>query len=112
MKEKNDRRSFLKNLTISGLGVTAMPGALLANEGKSELQKDLNSASIQKKDKVQKPGKKRAYNGVYSGEYLKRVAFTIGGMGAGMFCLELFRTCLYGIGRKSFTNRPCLPQLL
>ncbi|MEJ7827632.1 MAG: GH116 family glycosyl hydrolase [Segetibacter sp.] len=88
MKEKNNRRSFLKNLTISGLGVTAMPGALLANAGKSELQKDLNSASIQKKDKLQKPGKKRAYNGVYSGEYLKRVAFPIGGMGAGMFCLE------------------------
>ncbi|MHA4811876.1 GH116 family glycosyl hydrolase [Flavitalea flava] len=29
-----------------------------------------------------------SYNGPYSGEYLQRVAFPIGGMGAGMFCLE------------------------
>src|SRR4030043_603424 len=28
------------------------------------------------------------YNGIYSGEYLNRVAFPIGGIGAGMFCLE------------------------
>jgi uncharacterized protein (DUF608 family) len=30
----------------------------------------------------------RAYNGVYAGEYLSRVAFPLGGMGAGMLCLE------------------------
>lgn len=30
----------------------------------------------------------RAYNGEYSGEYLNRIAFPIGGIGAGMFCLE------------------------
>ncbi len=30
----------------------------------------------------------RVYNGPYTGEYLNRVAFPIGGMGAGMFCLE------------------------
>jgi len=29
-----------------------------------------------------------AYNGSYAGENLKRVAFPIGGIGAGMFCLE------------------------
>jgi len=28
------------------------------------------------------------YNGVYKGAYLQQVAFPIGGMGAGMFCLE------------------------
>ncbi|HVU84546.1 MAG TPA: hypothetical protein VHC50_06885, partial [Puia sp.] len=27
------------------------------------------------------------YNGVYKGAYLKEVAFPIGGIGAGMFCL-------------------------
>ena len=31
---------------------------------------------------------KRAYNGPYFGPYLNRVAFPIGGMGAGMICLE------------------------
>jgi len=32
--------------------------------------------------------KKREFNGVYEGEYMSRVAFPIGGMGAGMFCIE------------------------
>ena len=31
---------------------------------------------------------KRNYNGPYTGHYLNRVAFPIGGMGAGMICLE------------------------
>jgi len=31
---------------------------------------------------------KRAFNGIYEGDYLSRVAFPIGGMGAGMFCVE------------------------
>ena len=29
-----------------------------------------------------------AYNGIYEGEYTNRIAFPIGGMGAGMFCWE------------------------
>ena len=32
--------------------------------------------------------KKRAYNGVYEGAYTSRIAFPIGGIGAGMFCWE------------------------
>ena len=32
--------------------------------------------------------KTRPYNGVYADEYLNRVAFPLGGMGAGMICLE------------------------
>ena len=31
---------------------------------------------------------RRPYNGPYEGETLKRVAFPLGGMGAGMLCLE------------------------
>jgi uncharacterized protein (DUF608 family) len=30
----------------------------------------------------------RQFNGIYSGEYLKRISFPIGGIGAGMFCLD------------------------
>jgi hypothetical protein len=30
----------------------------------------------------------REFNDPYTGRYLDRVAFPIGGMGAGMFCLE------------------------
>jgi len=33
-------------------------------------------------------GGERDYNGPYSGEYLNRVAFPLGGLGAGMVCLE------------------------
>ncbi len=51
MKEKNDRRSFLKNLTISGLGVTAMPEVLLADEGKSAVEKDLDLSAAKKNTK-------------------------------------------------------------
>lgn len=32
--------------------------------------------------------KERAYNSAYSGEHLSRVAFPLGGLGAGMICLE------------------------
>ena len=32
--------------------------------------------------------KKREFNSVYEGEYLNRIAFPIGGLGTGMFCLE------------------------
>ena len=35
-----------------------------------------------------KSGKDREYNGIYKGENLNRIAFPIGGIGAGMFCLE------------------------
>jgi|WetSurMetagenome_2_1015567.scaffolds.fasta_scaffold00004_55 uncharacterized protein (DUF608 family) len=42
------------------------------------------------------------FNGTYSGEYLSRVAFPIGGIGAGMFCLE----GTGAISHMSVRNRP------
>jgi uncharacterized protein (DUF608 family) len=42
------------------------------------------------------------FNGSYSGEYLNRVAFPIGGIGAGMFCLE----GTGAISHMSVRNRP------
>jgi uncharacterized protein (DUF608 family) len=38
--------------------------------------------------KVESMAKKRSYNGPYTGAYLNYVAFPIGGIGAGMVCLE------------------------
>ena len=32
--------------------------------------------------------KRRKYNGPYAGEFLSRVAFPLGGIGAGMLCIE------------------------
>jgi hypothetical protein len=45
---------------------------------------------------------KHEYNGSYSGEYLNRIAFPIGGLGAGMFCLE----GTGAISHMSVRNRP------
>ncbi|WP_207434812.1 GH116 family glycosyl hydrolase [Sabulibacter ruber] len=85
MKEENNRRSFLKNLGVSGLAAVTMPGALLASPTIPEKKNENpTSAEDSKKDVVQR----RNFNESYKGEYLNRVAFPIGGMGAGMFCLE------------------------
>jgi len=43
-----------------------------------------------------------AYNEIYSGEYLSRIAFPVGGIGAGMFCLE----GTGAISHMSVRNRP------
>jgi uncharacterized protein (DUF608 family) len=51
----------------------------------------------------------RIYNGPYQGPYLNRVAFPIGGIGAGMFCLEgtgaISHVSLRGT--LQFFNEPC-----
>lgn len=86
MKEKNNRRSFLRNITIGGLGVTAIPGVLLADNNALLVKNDTNTQESNKIAMDSSGG--RSYNGPYNGDYLKRIAFPIGGMGAGMFCLE------------------------
>jgi hypothetical protein len=45
---------------------------------------------------------KHDFNGSYSGDYLNRIAFPIGGIGAGMFCLE----GTGAISHMSVRNRP------
>jgi uncharacterized protein (DUF608 family) len=52
------------------------------------------------KEVVKKVG--HEYNGSYSGKYLSRIAFPIGGIGAGMFCLE----GTGAISHMSVRNRP------
>jgi len=50
-----------------------------------------------------RPGNKgRAFNGTYENEYLNRVAFPMGGIGAGMICLE----GTGGISHLSVRNKP------
>jgi len=52
----------------------------------------------------------RDFNGIYSGEYLNRVAFPIGGIGAGMFCLEGTGAISHMSVRNSpdIFNEPCM----
>ncbi len=83
MKESPGRRSFLKTLGIGGITATVAPTDLLKH--KKGLK---DSADTPLKDVFNSDAPGRPFNGVYKNEYLTRLAFPIGGLGAGMFCLE------------------------
>ncbi|NLR58644.1 hypothetical protein HGH93_11060 [Chitinophaga polysaccharea] len=78
MKKDNNRRSFLKNVAIASFGVTALPSVAAAAHPPVDDEKRDNKET----------GTRRKFNGVYTGKYNNRPAFPIGGIGAGMFCLE------------------------
>ncbi|GEP97553.1 GH116 family glycosyl hydrolase [Chitinophaga cymbidii] len=81
MKATNNRRNFLKNFTLGCIGASTLPGVTLAKDGTTAAE---NTAAP---DKAKTPGG-RDYNTAYTGKNIERVAFPIGGIGAGMFCLE------------------------
>src|SRR5438034_5426771 len=94
MKNKSNRRRFLKSISLGGLGMGIMPEVLkINNETKTT---DKYSGEFQQEND------KHLYNSSYSGEYLNRIAFPIGGLGAGMFCLEGTGT----ISHLSIRNKP------
>lgn len=70
------RREFLKT---SGISVGAM-GAIASETAQAARQRTAQSRV--------RGSARRLYNVDYSGEYLNRVAFPLGGIGAGMLCLE------------------------
>ncbi|GGF25510.1 GH116 family glycosyl hydrolase [Echinicola rosea] len=81
-----NRRSFLKKLGL-GAGASAIPVSFFEQGG--ALAKERNTSSKSKlKIKKGAPLTNYEYNGTYSGAHLSRLAFPIGGIGAGMFCLE------------------------
>lgn len=84
MKERAGRRSFIKNLGIGGITATVAPGELL----KKKKTNGDNSASALQKDVYGSDVQAKPFNTTYKGQYLNRVAFPIGGIGAGMYCLE------------------------
>lgn len=100
MKPSSNRRSFLKHVGLSGLGVTAMPGLLLGKEKEAQ-EADAPGAKTRLADPDPSP---RPFNGPYEGDRLSRVGFPIGGMGAGMYCLE----GTGAISHFSVRNRPQL----
>src|SRR4030095_3316486 len=93
MNKKSGRRSFIKNIGLGGTAAALFPGAITADPEKIEVNKDRDDSTTQTH---------RKYNGPYTGEYLNRVAFPIGGMGAGMFCMEGTGS----ISHMSIRNRP------
>lgn len=76
------RRSFLK-LSVASAGALATSGTNTASAA------DKSGAVGQPRPKSKSFGfGKHAYAGPYTGSFLDRVAFPMGGMGAGMICLE------------------------
>src|ERR1700712_1138238 len=94
MKSKSDRRVFLKNIGVGSAAALLPVGSLSFAEAKP-IDAD-NPVSP-----VAAMGK-RKYNSEYAGQHLNRVAFPIGGLGAGMFCMEGSGA----ISHMSVKNRP------
>jgi uncharacterized protein (DUF608 family) len=80
MKKTSDRRDFLKNVSV-GTTMAFIPLNILST---TDSKKPIQDAELF----TDKPSEKRQYGTPYTGEFLNRVAFPIGGLGAGMFCLE------------------------
>lgn len=79
MKDQSGRRVFLRNIGVGGVAALLPIGSVKAFDRKE--------AAIETDSKAADTGK-RKYNSPYTGKYNNRVAFPIGGIGAGMFCLE------------------------
>ncbi len=81
MKSKSNRRKFIRDLGIGGV-ISASTQSMLQMAHSKPGTSVLPELSVFPKDTG------RDYNGPYSGPHLNRVAFPIGGIGTGMFCLE------------------------
>ena len=80
-KKDSGRRDFLKSVSVGGT-MAFIPLNILNIADKPEPTP--KPPELSKKNTAEK----RKYNTPYTGEFLNRVAFPIGGLGAGMFCLE------------------------
>lgn len=95
MRKNPGRRTFLKKIGISSISAGMLPATIL-----SPGVPVADPLTTPPKARTKKTG--RQYNDPYTGENLNRVAFPIGGMGAGMFCLE----GTGAISHMSVRNRP------
>ena len=84
------RRGFITNTALAGIGT--LGAANLLNSCTTE---NTGTGTI-------KETGHHEYNNYYSGRHLDRIAFPIGGLGAGMFCLE----GTGGISHMSIHNHP------
>src|SRR5579862_295667 len=97
MKNRSGRRSFLKNIGIGSTAAAFFPVGLVQANAKGNI-----SASPEENKSAIIP--KRKYNGNYTHQYLNRVAFPMGGFGAGMICLE-------GTGALSHVSVKNIPDI-
>lgn len=99
MGKNNKRRSFLRNVTLGGIGAVMAPAAI---DNMPAEKHSHSAATARKRNKVALSEGGRPFNGIYESEHLNRIAFPIGGLGAGMFCLE----GTGAISHMSIRNRP------
>jgi uncharacterized protein (DUF608 family) len=92
MKTNNKltRRRFISNTTLAGIGTMGSVNLLTSCAAKNSVTESRMETGHHE------------FNSYYSGNYLDRIAFPIGGIGAGMFCLE----GTGGISHMSVRNRP------
>jgi uncharacterized protein (DUF608 family) len=103
MKKETGRRKFLKTLTAGGLGLAAAPATLLNTTDPTHPAGPTDPTHPEDHAGQAAGGTaSHSYNGSYTGENLNRIAFPIGGIGAGMFCLE----GTGAISHMSVRNRP------
>lgn len=93
MQKKTGRRSFLKQISVTGTAAI-IPANVLRSES--------NSNKTTSAEELNDIKSKRAYNNEYKNEYLSRVAFPMGGIGAGMVCME----GTGALSHVSIKNRP------
>jgi uncharacterized protein (DUF608 family) len=84
------RRRFIANTTLAGIGTLGSAGLITSCSS----EKNTENKSI--------PAGNHEFNSYYSGKHLDRIAFPVGGMGAGMFCLQ----GTGGISHMSVRNHP------
>ena len=92
MQNKASRRKFIKDIGLSSIATGLIPASLSAGINKENQGDDFK----------EKESSAQSNNKNYSGDYLSRIAFPIGGMGAGMFCIEGSGA----VSNMSVRNRP------
>ncbi len=90
------RRKFLQ-LSAAAVGAVGAGGASVHAAAASDPE-----APLVPRAKGGAWGRKRSFNGEYTGEYLNQVAFPMGGLGSGMICLE----GTGALSHVSLRNRP------
>lgn len=104
MKTKKGRRAFLGTAVVVGAGAALTTGAPSAVTGATPAEAPTG------KKPARNHAAARPFNGPYAGQHLNRVAFPIGGLGAGMFCLEGTGTVSHMSVRNTMqvANEPCM----
>lgn len=97
MGKETGRRKFLKSLGVSSLAAGITPVTLFEPVKENNTDDKIADAVSPVTSTA-----KRVYNSPYTAENLDRIAFPIGGIGAGMFCMEGSGA----ISHMSIRNRP------